>query len=224
MNNSILIVEDDKGIRDYVKELLLDKNYSVRDTGKGTRALEIIERVQPDLVLLDLKLPDIDGETVCKQIKKNYPDIHVIILTAKDSVDDIVEGLDIGADDYVTKPFTAEELLARIRARLRDKGDGETKLKVADLELDKRTLQVTRGGKQISLTPQEFKLLEYLMGNTNKVMTREMILNRIWLMSPDVESRVVDVYIGYLRKKIDKGHEKKLIQSVRGFGYTIKEE
>jgi len=147
----------------------------------------------------------------------------VIILTARDSTADVVQGLDIGADDYITKPFTAEELLARIRARLRQRGQNNHKLEIADLELDTKSLEVKRGSKLIKLTPQEFKLLEYLMSNQNQVLTREMILNRIWPSAPDVETRVVDVYIGYLRKKIDTGFENNLIHSVRGFGYVIKQ-
>lgn len=222
MANSILVVEDDTGIRKYLKELLLESGYSVQAASDGVTAIKSVERTQPNLVLLDLGLPDISGETLCKDIKKNFPDTEVVILTAKDSTSDVVSGLDLGADDYVTKPFTAEELLARIRARLRAKGQTDSKLRVADLELDTKTLEVKRGTKQIKLTPQEFKLLEYLMSNQNQVLTREMILNRIWPSAPDVETRVVDVYIGYLRKKIDSGFENNLIHSIRGFGYVIK--
>jgi two-component system OmpR family response regulator len=122
----------------------------------------------------------------------------------------------------MTKPFVADEFLARINARLRRQGGGESKLVIADLELDKKSLEVRRGGKLITLTPQELKLLQYLMNNKGRILTREMILNRIWLYSPDIETRVVDVYMGYLRKKIDAGHKKKLLHSVRGFGYMIK--
>jgi DNA-binding response OmpR family regulator len=224
MSNSILVVEDDTGIRKYLKELLLESGYSVQAAADGVTAIKFVEKTQPNLVLLDLGLPDIAGETLCKDIKKNFPETEVVILTAKDSTSDVVQGLDIGADDYVTKPFTAEELLARIRARLRARGQTDSKLHVADLELDTRTLEVKREEKQIKLTPQEFKLLEYLMSNQNQVLTREMILNRIWPSAPDVETRVVDVYIGYLRKKIDNGFSKPLIHSVRGFGYVIKDK
>jgi DNA-binding response OmpR family regulator len=223
MANSVLVVEDDIGIRKYLKELLLENGYSAQTAQDGISAMKMVEKTQPNLVVLDLGLPDIAGETLCKDIKKNFPEIEVVILTARDSISDVVQGLDIGADDYVTKPFTAEELLARIRARLRAKGQNNTKLKVADLELDTKTLEVKRGNRQIKLTPQEFKLLEYLMGNQNQVLTREMILNRIWPSAPDVETRVVDVYIGYLRKKVDAGEDKNLIHSIRGFGYVIKD-
>lgn len=224
MPNSILAVEDDTGVRKYLKELLLENGYSVQTAADGVTAMKLVERTQPNLVVLDLGLPDISGETLCRDIKKSYPEIEVVILTARDATADVVQGLDTGADDYITKPFTAEELLARIRARLRQKGQNNHLLEIADLTLDTKTLEVKRGEKLIKLTPQEFKLLEYLMSNQNQVLTREMILNRIWPSAPDVETRVVDVYIGYLRKKIDLGYPKNLIHSVRGFGYVIKDK
>ncbi len=219
----ILVIEDDRDIREYLKEFLTENNFSVHAEEKGIPGLEYLKKKEPDLVLLDLGLPDIDGESVCIEIRKNYPEIPVIILTAKNSVDDKVKALNVGADDYVTKPFVADELLARVHARLRNKLPNNSKVTIGDLELDSKKIQVKRGEKQITLTPQEFKLLEYLMRNKGMVLTREMILNRIWQYSDDVESRVVDVYIGYLRRKIDTGFDKKVIQSVRGFGYTINE-
>lgn len=223
MLNSILIIEDDDGIREYLRELLLDNQFSVRDTTKGLEGLSIAERIQPDLVLLDLVLPDIAGEEVCRSIKKLLPNTAVIILTAKDNPSDVVRGLDLGADDYIAKPFTSEELMARIKARLRTNVDNNSQIIVGDLSLDQKTLEVKRGSRSITLTPQEFRLLEYLMSNKNNVLSREMILNKIWQYAPDVESRVVDVYIGYLRNKIDKGFKQKFIHSVRGFGYVIKD-
>lgn len=223
MTNTILLVEDDKGVQKYLKELLLDNGYSVHVSGDGIQALEILKKIEPDIIILDLGLPNMSGEAVCAEVRKKYPDLPVIILTAKDSINDIVQGLNLGADDYITKPFVADELLARIKARVRRTGGADTVLKIADLELDNKTLEVKRGGKQIQLTPQEFKLLQYLMHNKGRILTREMILNRIWLYSSEVETRVVDVYMGYLRKKIDNGESKKLLHSVRGFGYVIKE-
>ncbi len=222
MTSTILVVEDDSGVQKYLKELLLDNDFSVQVASDGVEALNSIARLEPDLVILDLGLPNMSGENVCLEIRKKYPDLPVIILTAKDSVSDIVEGLELGADDYMTKPFVADELLARIKARLR-KVDGQDKLQVEDLELDNKTLEVTRGESLIQLTPQEFKLLRYLMSNKGRILTREMILNRVWLYSPDIETRVVDVYMGYLRKKVDSGFKKKLLHSVRGFGYMVKE-
>src|SRR5690606_2309713 len=185
--------------------------------------LKIIKKSVPDMVILDLGLPDMSGESVCSQIRKEFPDLRVIILTAKDTPHDIIQGLNLGADDYLTKPFVADILLARINARLRRKGGDDSQLKIGDLVLDTKTLEVRRGDKLIPLTPQELKLLQYMMQNKGRILTRDMILNRLWLSSVDIETRIVDVYIGYLRKKIDKDFEQKLIHSVRGFGYMIKE-
>lgn len=223
MAQTILVVEDDNGLQKYLKELLLDNGFSVQTAPDGVQALNSIAKLAPELVLLDLGLPNMSGEAVCAEIRKKYPDLRVIILTAKDGVADIVHGLDLGADDYMTKPFLADELLARVKARLRYRSEGDNKLKVGSLELDNKTFEVTREGKQIQLTPQEFKLLQYLMNNRGRILTREMILNRVWLYSPDIETRVVDVYMGYLRKKTDSGFKKRLLHSVRGFGYMIKD-
>jgi two-component system OmpR family response regulator len=223
MLQTVFVLEDDQDLREYLKELLLDNGYAVQDFADGVSILKAIKRTQPDLIILDLGLPDISGETVCTDIKKLYPDIPIVILTARDSVSDVVRGLDIGADDYMTKPFAGEELVARIKARLRQGENHESKLKAGDLELDNETLEVRRANKVISLTQTEFQLLQYLLSNKGRVLTREMILNRVWAYSSDIESRVVDVYVGYLRKKIDSTYDKKLIQSVRGFGYMIKD-
>lgn len=223
MITTVLVVEDDTGLQKYLKELLTENGYSVKTVSDGVQALNFISKTTPDVVILDLGLPNMNGESVCLEIRKKYPDITVIILTARDGVSEIVSGLNLGADDYMTKPFVAEELLARIKARLRNKKSGNSILKVADLELNSEKFEVLRNDKLIQLTPQEFKLLEYLMNNQGRILTREMILNRVWLASPDIETRVVDVYMGYLRKKVDLGKNKKLIHSVRGFGYMIKE-
>lgn len=223
MVRKILVVEDDTGLQKYLKELLLDNGYNVQIVGDGIAAIDSITKLPPDLVILDLGLPNMSGESVCREVRKKHPSVPVIILTAKDSVSDIVQGLDLGADDYITKPFVADELLARIKARLRSSGSSDTKLRVGDLELDDKTLEVKRKDTLIQLTPQEFKLLQYLMHNKGRILTREMILNRVWLYSQDIETRVVDVYMGYLRKKIDEPFPSKLLHSVRGFGYMIKE-
>lgn len=221
---SVLVIEDDAGLQKYLKELLIENSYSVHIVNDGVLALDYLKKLAPDIVILDLGLPNISGESVCEEIRKKYPELPVIILTAKDSVNDVVHGLNLGADDYMTKPFVADELLARIKVRLRKKGEGNNStLKIADLILDTQKFEVKRGAKTIQLTPKEFQLLQYLMSNIGRILTREMILNRIWLYSPDIETRVVDVYMGYLRKKIDNGAKKQLIYSVRGFGYVIKE-
>lgn len=223
MTNTILVVEDDPGLQKYLKELLWENAYVVHVAPDGVQALNSLNKLKPDIMLLDLGLPNMTGESVCVEAKKKYPELPIIILTAKDTTSDIVEGLNLGADDYMTKPFVADELLARIKARLRGSEDNSGKLVVGDLELDNKSFEVKRADKPIHLTPQEFKLLEYLMNNKGRILTREMILNRVWLYSPDIETRVVDVYMGYLRKKIDDDHKEKLLKSVRGFGYMIKD-
>ncbi len=223
MTKTILVVEDQKDLQNYLKEFLLENEYLVFTASDGIAALNAINKSKPDLVLLDLGLPNMTGESVCLEIRKKWPDLRVIILSARNDTLDIVKGLNLGADDYITKPFQLEELLARIKARLRQSTKNNTKKSIADLELDQETHEVKRKGKLISLSPTEFKLLDYLMSNKGKVITREMILNKIWAASPDIETRSVDIYIGYLRKKIDEGNSHKLIHSIRGFGYIIKE-
>ena len=222
MLKRILVVEDDLEIQNFLKEYLKEHDFHVKTAKNGTEALNLLAKSEPDLVLLDLGLPDMSGEFVCGEMRKKNPQLAIIILTARDTPKDVIKGLNLGADDYIAKPFNSEELIARINARFR-KIDGEGLLKVADLELNTSTLEVKRGNKSIQLTPQEFRLLEYLMINKGRVLSRDMILNRLWLSSPDIETRVVDVYMGYLRKKIDLGNKLKLIHSIRGFGYTIKE-
>jgi len=224
MAETVLVVEDDAGLQKYLRELLLDNGYAVQAVSDGIAALEYFKKSEPDLVVLDLGLPVMAGEAVTQEIRKKYKEIPIIILTAKDSITDKVQGLNLGADDYMTKPFVADEFLARIKARLRKQTTHDEILSVGDLTLNSKTMEVARGKNAIQLTPQEFKLLQYLMSNKGRILTREMILSRIWLYSSDVETRVVDVYMGYLRKKIDKGQTKKLLHSVRGFGYVLKEE
>lgn len=219
--NRILVAEDDASIREGIQTFLTDSNFIVDTVEDGAAALDAVRRRLPDLVILDLGLPKITGESVCQEIKKQYPDLPVIILTAKNQTTDIVSGFKLGADDYISKPFELEELIARISVRL--KSDTNTKIEVEDLVLDPQAVRVTRAGEEIQLTPHEFKLLHYLLVNRGRVLTREMILNRVWKYSMDVDSRVVDVYVGYLRKKIDSNSHKKLISSVRGFGYIIKD-
>ncbi len=221
MTPSILVIEDDPDMLRFLKTVLREHDFFVKTAGKATEALNIVERFEPDLTLLDLGLPDIDGQALCRSLKKKFPDSQIIILTAQDDVNAKVKSFEGGADDYLTKPFEPEELVARIKARLK-KDKRQEDLKVGDLTLNPRTIEVKRGEREVVLTPLEFKLLEYLMINSGEVLSRDMILNRIWLYSEDVDTRVVDVYIGYLRRKIDKGQKVKLIHSIRGFGYTVK--
>lgn len=220
MTYKVLVVEDDKNIREFLVDSLKDSGYSVASTGDGAKAIKMVKDSKPDLIVLDLGLENVAGETVCERVKKMHPTLPIIILTAKNTTSEIVHGLDLGADDYISKPFVVDELIARIRTRLKQKDD--SKLEIADLILDSSKCEVTRNGKTIQLTAKEFKLLEYLIINQGAVLSRETILDHIWLYSPEIESRVVDVYIGYLRKKVDEGFDTKLIKSVRGFGYTIR--
>ena len=218
---TIVVVEDDTDLSRYLEELLTAQRYVVHPVQQGVRALNLIEQVNPNLVLLDLTLPDIAGESVCTEIKKLNPQLPVIMLTAKDQDEEIVNGLNLGADDYITKPFRSEELLARIHARLRETPK-DVIIRIADLEINTDTFEVKREGKLIPLTRTEYTLLHYLALNQGKVLTREMVLSNVWSYTPDVESRVVDVYVGYLRRKIDKNYPLKLIVSVRGFGYMLR--
>lgn len=221
MNKSLLVIEDDPGIQTFLKELLLDNGYAVDVVSSGVEGLSYINRALPDLVILDLGLPDISGESVCLEIRKKHPHVRVIILSAKHNIGDIINGLDLGADDYITKPFVSDEFLARINARLRYNEEELSVVRVGDLALNMSNHEVRKNGALIELTAQEFKLLHYLMINKGRVLTRDMILNRLWMGSPDVNTRVVDVYIGYLRKKIDSDNPNAIIKSIRGFGYMI---
>lgn len=223
MQHTILVVEDDEAVLTYLHDILLENGYSVSTASDGIEAINIVKKNQPDVIVLDLGLPTMRGEVVCREVKKLYPDIQIIILTAQDTTPDIIKGLNIGADDYMVKPFEVEEVLARIKARLRVKNPAHEIMKIANLSLDAAKIEVKRNDKRIELTPQEFKLLEYLMHNKGRVLSRAMILDRLWTFSPDIDTRVVDVYIGYLRKKIDTKSDESLIKSVRGFGYTIRE-
>lgn len=218
--HKILLIEDDDDIRKTLKDILIQRGFLVETIGDGAEALSLIKKLPPDLLLLDLGLPNISGESICKEAHKLYPDLPIIILTAKNQTSDIVNGLTIGAVDYIPKPFEIDELLARIKVRLK-LAESEL-LEAGDLQMNTKTMAVTRGGKKITLTPHEFRLLQYLLMNKGSVLTREMILNRVWQYSYDIDSRVVDVYIGYLRKKVDGGTKNPLIVSLRGFGYTIK--
>lgn len=217
--NKIFLVEDDEAIASTLRDILIDKGFSVDTFTDGAEIMDMLKKLPPDLLLLDLGLPKIDGESVCREAHKLYPNLPIIILTAKNQSADVVRGLSIGAVDYISKPFDIDELLARIKLRL--KFVESEVLQTEDLKMNTQTMEVTRGNTTIPLTPHEFRLLQYLLMNKGRVLTREMILNRVWQYSYDVDSRVVDVYIGYLRRKIDEGAKKALINSVRGFGYSI---
>lgn len=224
MAKSILVVEDDVDLLDYLRETLSTQRYSVHTASNGVRARKVFFKIEPDVVLLDLNLPDIDGASLLSEFKAEKGKSQIIILTADNDPLSIAKHLKNGADDYICKPFTSDELLARIQARLRDQKDGESVFTAGDVTLDLELLEVKKENKVIELTQTEFELLRYLMENKNKVLTREMILSRVWSSDPDIETRVVDVYIGYLRKKLDGKSKQKLIQSKRGYGYFIRED
>jgi len=218
----ILVVEDEKKIADFIKRGLKEEGYAVDSAYDGEQGLFLAKTNDYDLILLDLMLPKLDGHGLFKAIRKDKILTPVIMLTAKDAVKDKVTGLDSGADDYITKPFAFEELLARIRAVLRKKdGPGSALLKVDDLELNLTAHKATRAGKEIELTSKEYSLLEYLMRNAGSIVTRTMISEHVWDINFDTFTNVIDVYINYLRNKIDTGHKNKLIHTIRGRGYVL---
>ena len=218
----ILIVEDEKKISDFIKRGLKEEGYAVDAAYDGEQGHFMATTQDYDLIVLDLMLPKMDGLTLCRKLHKENTS-PILMLTAKDSVKDKVLGLDSGADDYITKPFAFEEFLARVRALLRKhESSAPTKLTAGELTLDLVTHKVSRGGKEIELTAKEYTLLEYFMRNAGSVVTRTMISEHVWDMNFDSFTNVIDVYVNYLRKKLDSGPGKKLIQTVRGRGYILK--
>ncbi len=217
----VLIVEDDAAISRVLQLELEHEGYEVDVAHDGLEGLEKALK-EPDLVILDLMLPRMDGLELTKRLraKSNVP---VIMLTARDRVPDRVAGLDLGADDYLTKPFSTDELLARVRARLRQKHPTSNKIEYRDVVMDRDRREVTRGGKPIALTAKEYALLEYLLLHRNKVHTRDELFNGVWGSDFLGDSNLIDVYVRYLRGKIDEGFDDKLITTVRGVGYTIKD-
>ncbi|GBD85884.1 response regulator MprA [bacterium BMS3Abin02] len=220
----ILIAEDDRGVRQSLERALRFEGYDVSAVKDGAEALEVLIQDVPELLLLDVMMPHIDGLTVCRRLRATGNDVPVLMLTARHEVRDRVAGLDAGADDYLVKPFALEELLARIRALLRRNvpSEGAETLAVGDLTLDPRTRTVMRGDRELNLTKTEFDLLELLLVNAGVVLTREVIYERIWGYDFGTSSNSLDVYIGYLRRKMEEGDEPRLISTVRGVGYVIR--
>jgi DNA-binding response OmpR family regulator len=218
----ILIVEDDKAVASFVKKGLESEQYAVDVTGDGEDARWLVGEADFDLVILDLILPKVDGLEVLKSLRSRKTSPPVLILSGRARVEDRVKGLDMGADDYLTKPFSFTELSARVRALLRRSPNMiGIVLRVEDLELDRAERVVRRAGRRIDLTPREFALLEYLMRNGGRTVTRAMIIEHVWNFSFDSMTNVVDVYINYLRKKVDQDCEHKLIHTVRNVGYEL---
>jgi heavy metal response regulator len=221
----ILVIEDEKKVATFIKKGLVEEHYAVDTAFDGEEGLYLSEINEYDLIVLDLMIPKIDGFGVLKKIRERKNTVPILVLTAKDSIDDTVRGLDAGCDDYLTKPFAFAELLARIRALLRrDKKEKESVLRIADLSLSIVTHKVMRQGKEIELTSKEYALLEYFMRNPEKVLTRTMISEHVWDYHFDSNTNVIDVYVNYLRKKIDKDFDPKLIHTIRGIGYMMKKE
>jgi heavy metal response regulator len=221
----ILIIEDEKKVAKLLQQGLEEERYTVDVAYDGESGSQLILSETFDLIILDILLPKKDGITVLKEIRSKKINTPVLMLTAKSSIDDKVEGLDAGADDYLTKPFSFAELLARVRSLLR-RGTVEksTTMKVVDLHLDTVAHKAKRGEKIIELTGKEYALLEYFMRNVNRVLTRALISEQIWNYNFDTGTNVIDVYINHLRSKIDDGFEKKLLHTVRGIGYVLKDE
>lgn len=217
----ILIAEDDAPLATVIAQAFKSEDHVTKVAASGDDALHWMQKETFDLLILDLNLPVVTGTEVLHQVRSANSDIPILILTATDEVAERVACLDAGADDYLTKPFSFSELSARIRAVLRRKNRGQAFLKVADLELDYMQRTVHRGERVIELTPKEFALLEYFMRNPGQHITRNMIIEHVWKLSPDTMTNVVDVYVNYLRKKIDEGAKIKLIRTVRGVGYEF---
>ena len=218
----VLVIEDNESIASFVEIELQHLGCSIRCAYDGLEGVEEIERFRPELVLLDIMLPKLDGVGVLKKIRGSGNGVPVIMLTARDATMDKVHSLDHGADDYLTKPFDIEELLARIRALLRRTEDEEI-LRVGDLEVNTTTHEVRRGRREIDLTAREYDLLEFMARNPRRVLSRDLLLSRVWEQEFGIPTNVVDVYVGYLRKKVDSPEESRLIHTVRGSGYALKE-
>jgi two-component system, OmpR family, response regulator MprA len=221
----ILVVDDERAVRESLRRALELEGYEIELAADGREALERLEAdSQPDALILDVLMPGVDGLEVCRRLRRAGSRLPVLMLTARDAVENRVAGLDAGADDYVTKPFALEELLARIRALLRRTTDGAGEaLRFADLELDPGTREVRRGGELIELTRTEFSLLELFLRNPRQVLTRSIIFERVWGYDFGYGSNSLDVYVGYLRRKTEAGGKPRLIHTVRGVGYALRE-
>ncbi|MEJ7815547.1 MAG: response regulator transcription factor [Rubrobacter sp.] len=222
LGTRILVVEDDRAIARFVRLELEHRNFSVRCAYDGVSGLEEVSECRPELVVLDIMLPKMDGVGLLNRIRQSGNRIPVIMLTARDTTLDKVHSLDHGADDYLTKPFDIEELLARIRALLR-RSEGDEVLRFADLEVNTATREVRRGERKIDLTSREYELLEFMAKNPRRVLSRDFLLSRVWDQEFGFHTNVVDVYVGYLRKKVDGPGEERLIQTIRGAGYALRE-
>lgn len=220
----IVVIDDDPKIRAMLVRSLSYAGYSVLAADDGMKGWELAVRERPQVVILDIMLPEMDGFEVCRLLKKEVQ-TAILMLTARDEVKDRVKGLDCGADDYLIKPFALEELLARVRVLLRRyRETEETVLSFSDLKLNPETYQAWRGARELSLTAKEYELLSYFLKNPRQILTREKIMDTVWGYDYQGESNVLEVYIGYLRQKLEENGEKRLLHTVRGIGYTLKEQ
>ena len=223
----ILVVDDERAVRESLRRALELEGYEIELAADGQEALQLLETngdAQPDAVILDVLMPGVDGLDLCRRLRRSGNRVPVLMLTARDEIENRVAGLDAGADDYVTKPFALEELVARVRALLRRVSPGDDELlRFGDLDLDPGTREVRRGGDPIELTRTEFALLELFMTNPRQVLTRSIIFERVWGYDFGFASNSLDVYIGYLRRKTEAGGKPRLIQTVRGVGYALRE-
>src|ERR671932_1740095 len=218
----ILIVEDDRAIARLLQLELEHRGFVVRCAHDGPSGLEAALEFEPSVVILDIMLPGVDGVGVLKELRRQGSGVPVIMLTARDASADKIHSLDVGADDYLTKPFDTEELMARVRALLR-RVEGDEVLRVADLEINVATREVRRGGRKVDdLTPREYELLEFMARNSRRVLSRDLLLSCVWDQEFALTTNLVDVYVGYLRKKVDAPGEDRLIRTVRGAGYALK--
>jgi heavy metal response regulator len=218
----ILVVEDERKVASFIKKGLEEEGYAVDVAVDGEEGLVMALTRVHDLIILDIRLPRMDGLRVLQALRHDGVTAPVLLLTVRATIEDKVLGLDAGADDYLTKPFAFQELVARVRALLRRRAEGEpTVLHIGDLTLDPARRTVTRGDEKIDLTPREFALLDYFMRNPGRVLTRTMIAEHVWDYSFDTSTNVIDVYVNYLRKKIDSGREPKLLHTMRGVGYVL---
>ncbi|MCE5244885.1 MAG: response regulator transcription factor [Syntrophobacteraceae bacterium] len=221
----LLVVEDEKKVASFIRKGLEEEGYAVDVASDGQQGLEMALDGVHDLIVLDIQLPRMSGLQVLEALRGGGVATPVLLLTVRAAIEDRVLGLDAGADDYLTKPFAFQELVARIRALLRRRADATPRvLQLADLALDPSSRTVSRGGRKIDLTAKEFALLEYLLRNAGRVLTRTQIAEHVWDYGFDTETNIIDVYVNYLRKKIDAGGEVKLIHTVRGVGYQMKAE
>ena len=220
---TILVVDDDAGLRKALRRVLVSQGFEVEVAEGGAEALDRLRESSYDLVVLDVMMPGKDGIAVCERLRADKDDMPILMLTARDAVRDRVAGLEAGADDYLVKPFANEELVARVRALLRRAGVGVETIGFADLELDLLTRDARRNGREIELSPIEFELLEFFLRHPRQVLSRSLIYERVWGYDASLSSNSLDVFVGHLRRKLEAGGERRLIQTVRGVGFTLRD-